>query len=459
MSVHLGTSGNEWRAGRLFGIPIYFSPWYLAFALFVLMRSGDVVDGLVWLGVLTLGVVVHELGHGLMAMRYRLGAKIVIGAFGGWCEHAPASRRQEDFHVVAAGPLAGLGLALVSWVLFELTSTVLPPRVASVFQMSAYANIFWSLFNVMPVYSMDGGRMLHVGLGWWTSNRRADGITWWTSAVVGSLLAMWGLTQGSLFIAFLCAYMAFQNFQRAQRHDPRQTFFPQRNPPRATPGGVGLDISSTLWRLAGATALLWLIGTVTNAFFGFAWALALEPSALAEGAELWRAITYAWVFAPSDWAPMLLAVLALLLCGPTVERRLGTHGLYGLLIAAALAGAVSATMLPELWPSLARTRVLGGGAVAMALVGAWGALSLEPVQIWRIRASPTTVALAIFLLDAGAVLSGLTTWNLALHVGGLVVGLVLAVGAGRGTSVSIYDVATPGQGGQFTDDGGDDVFH
>ena len=424
MSVHLGTGGQSWYVGRLFGIPIHFTLWYLLFAFVVLARAGFTVTGVLWLAVLTFGVLVHELGHGLMAVHYRLGAKITISAFGGWCEHAPAHRRRDDFHVVAAGPLAGLALALVSWLLYELTATVVPPIVSSVFWMSASANLFWSLFNALPVYSLDGGRMLHVGLGWWTSNRRADGITWWTGTFVGAGLALLGLSQGSLLITVLAGYLAYQNYQRAQHHDLRRTFLVDRNPPPASPGGLGLDISPTLWRLAGAIGALWLGGYLSGGYGGYLFGLALQPMRLLEGTALWSVLTYPWMFAPGDWAPMLLTVLALLVCGPPVEQRVGTTGLGSMLVLAGLTGALTATLLPMVAPWLARPNVLGGGAMAMALlVAGAGVAPLEAVGFGKVRFTARTVALAIVLLDVAAVVSGLTDWHLALHVGGLLVGL------------------------------------
>ena len=79
-----------------------------------------------------------------------------------------------------------------------------------------WLNFFWGIFNLLPIFPMDGGSALGHLLSMWMAPRRA-----WTWAhrvgVVGAgLLVLWAVSTGSVFIAIFGLLFAWQNWQRLQ---------------------------------------------------------------------------------------------------------------------------------------------------------------------------------------------------------------------------------------------------
>ncbi len=101
-----------------------------------------------------ISVLIHEISHSLVAMRY--GAKvrgILLFIFGGvaMIEKMPKEARKE-FLIALAGPLSSLVLALVG---FSLTFVF-----KQFFYLFGYFNLILALFNLIPAFPMDGGRIL-----------------------------------------------------------------------------------------------------------------------------------------------------------------------------------------------------------------------------------------------------------------------------------------------------------
>jgi stage IV sporulation protein FB len=170
------------RLFSLAGIPVWVSPWFLLIPFLLVQRMG-VERGLVLSACVLVSIVAHELGHALVARRYKLAPQIMVHAFGGYTGHQRARTSGEDAKVIAAGPAAGFLLALASAVFLfaqlpagernlrtlvavalggmQLQSAPLAMQVAGVL---VFLNVVWSLFNSLPVYPMDGGRLLRLGL-------------------------------------------------------------------------------------------------------------------------------------------------------------------------------------------------------------------------------------------------------------------------------------------------------
>lgn len=165
---------------RFLGFPVVVHPiaWLvLGFILLSNARGGPMalVDGVLWALVLFVSILVHELGHALVARGFRLGPiQITIHGFGGLTTHRRSPSPGRSMLVTAAGPGAGLllgGLALVLYLPLEfmgLTEGVSPGSpmglLGSLLNMLLVVNIFWSLFNLLPMSPLDGGQLLDAGL-------------------------------------------------------------------------------------------------------------------------------------------------------------------------------------------------------------------------------------------------------------------------------------------------------
>jgi len=110
---------------------------------------------------LFVGVLLHELGHSVAAMRYGIGiASITLWIFGGLArmEDLPEDWGIE-FWVALAGPLTSVGIAVVCYLaLFAIPSSA-PAIVIFVVAWLAVINLTLAIFNMLPAFPMDGGRI------------------------------------------------------------------------------------------------------------------------------------------------------------------------------------------------------------------------------------------------------------------------------------------------------------
>ena len=136
---------------------------------------------------LFVSVFVHELSHALVALRYGIPVRsITLHVFGGvsQLEREP-ERPGEELMVAIVGPLTSLAIAGV----VLLTATVLDPgpAAAATMQYLVLVNVVVGLFNLVPGFPMDGGRVLRAAL--W----KAKGDLRWATQVASSAGAAFGL--------------------------------------------------------------------------------------------------------------------------------------------------------------------------------------------------------------------------------------------------------------------------
>lgn len=131
-------------------------------------------------------LVLHELAHSLVARRFGLKiAGITLFIFGGVAELTEEPRNaRSEFWIAIAGPVMSLILAAAFWVVGTGAQSV--PRVAAVCSYLAGINLALALFNMVPAFPLDGGRVFRSVLWWKTGNlQRATA----TAARAGSLFA------------------------------------------------------------------------------------------------------------------------------------------------------------------------------------------------------------------------------------------------------------------------------
>lgn len=146
--------------GRISGIPILVSPAALLLLALPVVLAGSAGRGgagyaAALVGSLCVGLLVHEFAHALVARR--LGLKVLdvtIWPLGGMARLAGLHERpQAEAPVAAAGPLANLALAALAW--------PLPGEIARGF---AVVNLLLGAGNLIPLFPLDGGRILRAFL-------------------------------------------------------------------------------------------------------------------------------------------------------------------------------------------------------------------------------------------------------------------------------------------------------
>jgi Zn-dependent protease len=192
----------KWSAklGRFAGIDVYVHVTFLAllayFALVHWGRTGTVLgvlNGLALIIMLFGCVLLHEYGHALAARRYGIGTKhITLLPIGGLAllDSMPREPRQEIV-VALAGPAVNVVIAAVVYLVILATGArgaLVPSDPTQMgFLPSLFgANVMLALFNLLPAFPMDGGRVLRALLSLRLDRVKATR----AAAVVGQVLAV-----------------------------------------------------------------------------------------------------------------------------------------------------------------------------------------------------------------------------------------------------------------------------
>lgn len=173
------------RLGKLFGIEIDIDlSWLLIFALvtwslaeYYLAANQGWSAGLRWsLAIATSlvffgSVLLHELGHSLVSQSQGIPVpRITLFIFGGVSQISHEPRRARDeFWMALAGPLVSLGLAVVFGLIWLLTRTASPPLAVMAGWLAAI-NASLAIFNLLPAFPLDGGRVLRAVIWGITNN-------------------------------------------------------------------------------------------------------------------------------------------------------------------------------------------------------------------------------------------------------------------------------------------------
>lgn len=214
------------KLGRILGIPVGLHvSWFLIFGLVTwslavgyfpaeypsLPRSAywllGAVTSLLFFG----SVLVHELSHSVVALRHRIPVRrITLFIFGGV---AQIGREPQDagteFRVAIAGPLASFGMAGLFAGLWWLDRAIPYLAAPSIWLMRI--NLILGLFNLIPGFPLDGGRVLRAIIWYFTGNfYRATQVAAFTGQLVafgfigiGLLTMLTGNWINGLWLAFI----------------------------------------------------------------------------------------------------------------------------------------------------------------------------------------------------------------------------------------------------------------
>lgn len=227
------------------GIPVRVHPLFWLIAL-LLGSSGDLLQIVIWILVVFVSILIHELGHAFAFHWYGLRSQILLH-FSGGLTIPEASPWGGGYASVAIGPVQqilislagpGAGFALAAFVIAGVqllggsvainflfgflplpTSATLPfgGFTMSIFlTMMLWVNVFWGLINLLPIFPLDGGQvarnvfLLYDPIG---GVRKSL----WLSVIAGGLMALAGFVLfHSGYTALLFGLLAFQSYQALQ---------------------------------------------------------------------------------------------------------------------------------------------------------------------------------------------------------------------------------------------------
>ena len=207
----------SWKLGRVAGIDLFLHPSAL---LIFFIASGSMPTALLSIAfvfALLGSIVLHELGHALMARRYGIETEdITLYLFGGVARlrRMPRSAGPELL-IALAGP--AVNLAIIAALMAVIVPASLLGLSTMFLEVVALLNACLAGFNLLPIFPMDGGRVLRALLTGWLGRARATE----AAAAIGQSIAVIGgvaaLTFGRWDIAVLATFVyVAAGMERAQ---------------------------------------------------------------------------------------------------------------------------------------------------------------------------------------------------------------------------------------------------
>jgi stage IV sporulation protein FB len=220
----------------LFGFPvnIHWMFWVVSAVLGgALDSSSNVKNVLVWIGVVFVSILWHELGHAFAFRKYGGRPSITLYGMGGVAQSSGRLTRQQDIIISLAGPFFGFALGLAVWLISKAVplSAFQNQQLAYLFGAMLFVNIIWSAVNLLPVLPLDGGRVCSAVLS--GKNPTLAPKIGMVTAVVMVVVA---IKYGQIYVAVLFGFFAYQNWQMLQGMMGRPT---GGNPFQGFGGGGG----------------------------------------------------------------------------------------------------------------------------------------------------------------------------------------------------------------------------
>ena len=203
---------------KLFGVPVRLHFTFVLLLVFLLFIGvGQRQSG--WMTVLYVlalfaSVLLHELGHTLVARRYGIRTtEIVMFPIGGVSRPERAPKAREELWVALSGPLVNLLIAagLLAWVGvqqgFVSLAQLREPTDANLAERIALGNLLLFLFNLLPAYPMDGGRILRSFLALRMPEEEATRIASGAGQALAILMGLVGLLWGNFMLMFVALFV------------------------------------------------------------------------------------------------------------------------------------------------------------------------------------------------------------------------------------------------------------
>ena len=233
---------------RFLGFPVRVHPWFWILTLLIngdrLLRAGPEYL-LMWVVVVFVSILIHELGHALAFRRFGADAEIILYAFGGLAVSTQTvSGRWRRIVIALAGPVAGFivfGLvygtnAAFAWAR-DANGPTNGPELAFLYRQLVWVNLYWGLLNLLPVFPLDGGQVSRelCMMKWGTRGTRTSLKISFAVALLVVAYSIFceidtgqfgqGVTAqfpswvplGSVYIAILFGFLAYESYRLLQR--------------------------------------------------------------------------------------------------------------------------------------------------------------------------------------------------------------------------------------------------
>jgi stage IV sporulation protein FB len=195
-------------------IPLTVTPQFWVMCVILGLLSSSTFFGLLyWIPAVFISVLVHELGHAIFSIFWGQRVRIELGPFGGATilESKKELAPLKEFMVILMGPLFGFLLAGLSFIFVQISASASVAFLQNFFGLLTVINIFWSIVNLLPVYPLDGGKIMGV-LFENIFGRAGLRASFFLSVVFGVLFAIFFMTYQALFLGVLLLLFSYDSF-------------------------------------------------------------------------------------------------------------------------------------------------------------------------------------------------------------------------------------------------------
>ena len=212
--------GSPWalQVGTMLGIPIRIHATFILiliwFGMAAAATSRNVPREIAFVLALFGCVLLHELGHAAMARRFGVRTReIVLYPIGGVARLETMPGGWAELCIALAGPAVNVVLAIVCSGLLVALHVPDPFREAMPWQNSGlvqkllWANVTLVVFNMIPAFPMDGGRVLRALLAIGIGQQRATRIAALIGQLIAGVFVAAGLFRGDFFLAFIGVFV------------------------------------------------------------------------------------------------------------------------------------------------------------------------------------------------------------------------------------------------------------
>lgn len=185
---------NSWKLFDVFGVPVYLKYWFLLLFLFLSVKIVIAVF---------ISVLIHEIAHAYVAKRIGYETKSIVldFLFGSANIDGDFSKNHKhSIQISIAGPISNLLLALISIPISILTVGPL----YDIILYFASINIIFFVINMIPIFPLDGGRILKGLLSMLLGDKRGRTTNGIISLVMTTIVSIYAIMTFQLVLILLC---------------------------------------------------------------------------------------------------------------------------------------------------------------------------------------------------------------------------------------------------------------
>jgi Zn-dependent protease/CBS domain-containing protein len=205
-------------AFSLLGVPVRFHFTFILLVIFLIVNGlgskQSALSSSGYIAGLFASVLLHELGHARVAMRYGIKTlEIVMFPIGGVARLERNPRPKEELWIALAGPFVNILIAAAMLGYLSATNQMQPyealatPTDQNLLERIAFGNLLLAAFNLLPAFPMDGGRVLRALLSRVRPEDEATRVAAWVGRTLAISMALYGLLATQFMLVFIAFFV------------------------------------------------------------------------------------------------------------------------------------------------------------------------------------------------------------------------------------------------------------